>query len=49
MRKVPMTNLVVPHNENFARALYGFREFGAEIAPYFNLDDIYDLIEKKTI
>ena len=32
----------IPHNHNFASAMFGFREMAAEIVPYHLIDDIYD-------
>ena len=30
----------IPHNHNFASAMFGFREMAAEIVPYHLIDDI---------
>lgn len=37
----------VPHSINIATAMYGFREFGAEIIPYHTIDEIYDKVERE--
>lgn len=39
----------IPHNVNFATAMYGFREMGAEIVPYHMIDDIYDIVQREDI
>ena len=39
----------IPHSINIATAMYGFREFGAEIIPYEKIDEIYDKVEKEDI
>ncbi len=39
----------IPHSLNFANAVYGFLEMGAEVIPYYNLDNIYDQIEREDI
>ncbi len=39
----------IPHSPNFAQAMYGFREFGAEIVPYHEIKDIYELVERDDI
>ena len=39
----------IPHNWNFANAMYGFREMGAEIIPYHEIGDILDEITKEDI
>lgn len=33
-------NMDIPDNINFANAMYGFATLGAEIVPYYNLEDI---------
>lgn len=33
------------HSQNFAHAVYGFREMGAEIIKYKKIDEIYFLIK----
>lgn len=42
-------NMEIPHNYNFANAMYGFRELGAEIVPYHTIDEIYDDLAKEDI
>lgn len=42
-------NMDIPHNYNFANAMYGFREMGAEIVPYYKIDDIYPRVTKEDI
>ena len=39
----------IPHSPNFAQAMYGFREFGAEIVPYHEIKDIYDDVARDDI
>lgn len=39
----------IPHNHNFADAMYGFRELGAEIIPYHTIDEIYDSVDRSDI
>lgn len=39
----------VPHSLNFATAMYGFWEMGAEIIPYHFLNEIYDDIARDDI
>ncbi|MDD6222475.1 MAG: ATP-grasp domain-containing protein [Lachnospiraceae bacterium] len=39
----------VPHSLNIATAMYGFREMGAEVIPYHNLDEVYDDIKREDI
>ena len=36
----------IPHNWNFANAMYGFIELGAEIIPYHKIDEMRGLIQK---
>lgn len=33
----------IPHNHNFASAMFGFREMAAEIVPYHLIDDMRNL------
>ena len=42
-------NMEIPHNYNFANAMYGFRELGAEIIPYHKIDEIYDNVDRADI
>lgn len=42
-------NMEIPHSLNFATAMYGFQQMGAEIIPYHYLDEIYDGIERNDI
>lgn len=49
MRHDNEMNMDIPHNYNFANAMYGFREMGAEIVPYYKVADIYDLVKKEDI
>ena len=49
MRHDNEMNMDIPHNYNFANAMYGFRELGAEIVPYYKVADIYDLVTKEDI
>ena len=39
----------IPHNHNFASAMFGFREMAAEIVPYHLIDDIYDDFKREDI
>ena len=39
----------IPHNWNFANAMYGFCELGAEIIPYHLIDDIYEKVMREDI
>lgn len=39
----------IPHNYNFANALYGFREMGAEIVSYYEIKDILANLKKEDI
>ncbi len=39
----------IPHSPNFAQAMYGFREFGAEIVPYHEIKDIYNDVTRDDI
>ena len=39
----------IPHSQNFAVAMYGFREMAAEIVPYHLVDDIYDDFKREDI
>ncbi len=39
----------IPHSHNMANAMYGFRDLGAEIVPYFYLKDIYNKVTKDDI
>ncbi len=39
----------IPHNWNFANAMYGFIEFGAEIIPYHIIDEIYEKVDREDI
>ena len=39
----------IPHSINFANAMYGFLEMGAEIIPYHTIDEIYDKVEREDI
>lgn len=42
-------NMEIPHNHNFANAMYGFRELGAELIPYHAIDEIYDKVGEEDI
>ena len=42
-------NMEIPHSPNFAQAMYGFRELGAEIVPYHEIKDIYDRVCEEDI
>lgn len=42
-------NMEIPHSPNFAQAMYGFRELGAEIIPYHTINEIYNLVTKDDI
>ena len=42
-------NMEIPHSCNFANAMYGFRELGAEIVPYHTIDEIYNDVDKDDI
>ena len=39
----------IPHSVNIANAMYGFRDMGAEIIPYHNIDEIYDRVNREDI
>ncbi len=39
----------IPHNVNFANAMFGFRDLGAEIIPYHTLDEILDRVDRDDI
>lgn len=39
----------IPHSWNFANAMYGFRELGAEIIPYHTIAEIYDQVKEDDI
>lgn len=39
----------IPHSNNMANAMYGFREMGAEIITYHLLDDIYEEVQREDI
>lgn len=39
----------IPHNDNIANAMYGFRTMAAEIIPYHLVDDIYDDFQREDI
>ena len=41
--------MIIPHNWNFANAMYGFRELGAEIIPYEHISEIYDAFTEHDI
>ena len=41
--------LDIPHSYNFANAMYGFREFGAEIIAYHEIEEIIDKVEREDI
>lgn len=43
------SGLVIGHSENFTKAIYGFSQLGAEIIPYFFLDEICDEVTKGDI
>ena len=49
MRHDNEMNMDIPHNYNFANTMYGFREMGAEIVPYYKIDDIYARVTKEDI
>lgn len=42
-------NMQIPHSENIAHAMYGFRQLGAEIVPYHNINEIYEKVEREDI
>jgi len=42
-------NSSIYHSPNFAHAVYGFRELGAEIINYEWVDDIYDKVQREDI
>lgn len=42
-------NMEIPHNYNFANAMYGFREMGIEIVPYHTINEIYNWVAKDDI
>lgn len=44
VRRDKEMNLDVPHSINIATAMYGFRELGAEIVPYYFIDEIEEQI-----
>lgn len=39
----------IPHSENIAHAMYGFRQLGAEMQAYESIDDIYDKVGREDI
>lgn len=39
----------VPHNYNFANAMYGFRELGADIVPYFSFKELETVVTSDDI
>lgn len=39
----------IPHNIDFASAMYGFREMAAEIVPYHNLSEIVERVSQEDI
>ena len=39
----------IPHNTNFANAMYGFLELGAIVEPYYKIEDIYDKVTREDI
>ena len=39
----------IPHSENIAHAMYGFRQLGAEMQAYESVDDIYDKVDREDI
>lgn len=43
------TGIFIGHSENFTKAIYGFRELGAEIIPYQMLSEVYDVVTKEDI
>ena len=42
-------NMLIPHSPNFANAMYGYINLGAEIIAYDAIDDIYDNVTKDDI
>lgn len=42
-------NMEIPHSYNIAQAMYGFRQLGAEIAPYHLIEDIYNKVSQDDI
>jgi len=44
-----VSGMDIPHNHNFASAMYGFREFGYEIVPYKDVKEIYDWVTRDDI
>ena len=45
----PAMQMEIPHSMNFANAMYGFREMGAEIIPYHTVDEILDRVSREDI
>lgn len=43
------SNLIIPYTNLMATAMYGFIELGAEIVPYFQVDEIYDEVSDQDI
>ena len=39
----------IPHSPNFAQAMYGFKELGAEIKTYHLIDDFYEKVSDEDI
>lgn len=48
-KKIANTENLIPHNYNFATAMYGFQEMGFEIIPYVDIKDIYYSISAEDI
>lgn len=49
MKRDPGIGLLIPHNLNFASAMYGFLEMGYEVIPYESVLDIYDKVTREDI
>lgn len=44
-----MSEMDIPHNHNFASAMYGFREYGYEIIPFKESSEIYDWVVREDV
>lgn len=42
-------NIDIPRTVNCANAMYGFRELGAEIIPYYSVSEIMDWVTRDDI
>lgn len=49
MKKEEHLGMIIPHNETIASAMYGFLTLGAEIIPYYRVDEIYEQVTEEDI